>query len=381
MFPRVILSLTLCVLVLLSAHSVASELSVEFTDSEKALLSAFTPWPTAIPADSGNEYSGIRWAEVLGEKLFNDPVLSGNQTISCSSCHLSALGFAESTALAEAGMRPHVRNTQGLLNVAYQRWFGWDGGADSLWSASLRPLLSNIEMGANIDDLATRLRNIDYLADAMQSADVDIRNLGDKNLVVSVSKFIGAYMRTLVSGQTDFDRYLSSLLNEAGEPSAYSASAKRGMKLFFGEGNCFACHFGENFSNGEFHDIGRPFFTGVGKVDPGRYNGIQRIKKDPFSLNGAFNGTHVESEILKTTTVKSGQINFGQWRTPSLRNLLLTAPYMHDGSLSTLREVVDYYADIDPARLHTKGEAILRPLNWSDSERNDLVEFLTTLTE
>lgn len=352
-----------------------------FTDSEKALLEAFSPWPTTVPPDPGNEYSGVAWAESLGATLFNDPVLSADQSISCASCHQHGNGLADGTALPQAGAAPHVRNTQGLLNVGYQRWFGWDGGADSLWAASLRPMLSEIEMASEIDSLAIKLRNTDYLTDALNENDINIASLDDETLVVTVAKFLGAYMRTLVSVNTSFDQFLSEMLSNSEVDSQYSTSAQRGMKIFFGEGNCFVCHFGANFSNGEFHDIGRPFFTGVGQVDPGRFAGIQRIKSDPYSLAGIFNGTNNESEILKTTTVKSGQVNFGQWRTPSLRNLTTTAPYMHDGSLETLRDVVDYYADIDTTRLHAKGEAILKPFNWSESERNDLVEFLETLSE
>lgn len=354
---------------------------VVFTENEKSLLEAFAHWPVTVPPDPGNEYSGLEWAEVLGAQLFNDRVLSGDQSISCASCHLASLGYSDGTALPQAGAAPHVRNTPGLLNIGYQRWFGWDGGADSLWAASLRPMLSEIEMASDIEGVAIRLRNTSYLTEALNQNNIDTAVLDDETLVVSAAKLIGAHMRTLVSGTTAFDNFVSSLLDDSELQSQYSTSAKRGMKIFFGEGNCFVCHFGANFSNGEFHDIGRPFFTGVGEVDPGRFVGIKSVKSDPYNLSGSYNGTHIETEILKTTTVKSGQSNFGQWRTPSLRNLLLTSPYMHDGSLATLREVVDYYAEIDTTRLHNKGETILRPFQWSDSEREDLVEFLKTLSE
>lgn len=351
------------------------------TESEKALLQAFSPWPPAIPADPGNEYSGLQWAETLGEKLFSDPALSADQSVSCASCHQSKHGLTDGKALPDNGAKPHVRNTQGLLNVGYQRWFGWDGGADSLWAASLRPILSEIEMASSIEGLAFRLRNSVYLTESLRQNNIDIGVLNDEELIVTIAKFIAAYIRTLVSGETNFDQYVASLLTGNANQTSYPESAQRGMKIFFGEGNCFVCHFGPNFSNGEFHDIGRPFFTDVGRVDPGRFAGIKRVKNDPYNLSGRFNGTKVETEILKTNTVKSSQANFGQWRTPSLRNLLPTGPYMHDGSLKTLRDVIDYYAEIDPARLHSKGEAILKPFQWSEQEREDLVEFLKTMSE
>ncbi|MFK7995556.1 MAG: cytochrome-c peroxidase [Granulosicoccus sp.] len=376
---QALLKVVVIVFIFGSQHAIGEEIT--FTDDEKSLLKAFSSWPMKMPADPGNEYSGEQWAEILGEKLFNDVALSADQSISCASCHESDRGFADGSALAIAGAKPHVRNTQGLLNVGYQRWFGWDGGADSLWSASLRPLLSEIEMASDIETLSSRLRDTPYVINALDKHNIKLANLDDESLVVLASKLMGAYMRTLISGETSFDQFVGTLLDDSEDNSSYPLAAQRGMRLFFGEGNCFVCHFGANFSNGEFHDIGRPFFTGVGQVDPGRHSGIQRINNDRYNLAGDFNGTGVEAEILKTRTVKSGQINFGQWRTPSLRNLLVTAPYMHDGSLKTLRDVVDYYAEIDPARLHTKGEAILRPFQWSDVEREDLVVFLKTLSE
>jgi len=368
-----------CAALMFSATAAGEEIS--FSATQKSLIASFAPWPDTVPADAGNEYSGSAWAQKLGAQLFNDPVLSSSQQISCATCHQSQHGLADGDPVAILGSQAHVRNTQGLHNVGMQRWFGWDGGADSLWAASLRPILSDIEMASSIEPLAKRLRGTSYLIDTLENNNIDTRGWDDETLMVSVAKFLGAYMRTLVSGETPFDEFVSALLRGDTTQSNYSASAQRGMKLFFGEGNCFVCHFGPNFSNGEFHDIGRPFFTGVGQVDPGRFSGIQRLKSDRYSLVGPFNGTNKESDKLKTRTVKSGQVNFGQWRTPSLRNLKQTAPYMHDGSLETLRDVIDYYADIDVDRLHSKGESILKPFNWTDVQREDLVEFLESLSE
>ena len=202
----------------------------------------------------------------------------------------------------------------------------------------------------------------------------DTAALSGEEFVVLLAKAIASYTRTIVSPQTEFDTFRAALL--AGDVQAlekYSASALRGLKIFFGSANCHVCHFGANFSNGEFHDVGRPFFTGVGRVDPGRHSGIKRVKGDRYNLAGEFNGVVEPRELRKTQTVKLTQSNFGQWRTPSLRNLTLTAPYMHDGSLATLKDVVDYYSDIDPARLHSQGESILKPLNLDEQSRDCLL--------
>lgn len=345
--------------------------------AQLAQLRSFGPWPQAVPADPGNELSGKLWAEALGQRLFNDTALSGDGTLSCASCHEASRAFSDGRPVA-IGVASHVRNSQGLLDVALQRWFGWDGGADSLWAATLRPMFSDIEMNGDIPAIAKRLRNDAHYWQALSRAAGG--SPSDEQLVVLASKAIAAYLRTLQSQRTPFDDYRDAVLSGADADSDYPAAARRGLAIFLGEANCHVCHFGPNFSNREFHDTGRPFFTGVGQVDPGRYTGIERVKSDRYNLLGPFNPMQNPAEIRKTVLVTLGQQNFGQWRTPSLRNLTLTAPYIHDGSLATLRDVVDAYADIDPERLHAGGESILKPLSLSERDRQDLVAFLESLS-
>jgi len=353
---------------------------ITFSNKEKALLKLFGPWPPEMKADPGNEYSNLPWAQALGRKLFTEKALSGDQAITCASCHVESIGFADGLKVAR-GASQHTRNTQGLLNVGYQRWFGWDGGADSLWSASLRPILSSTEMNSSIELVAERLRKSRYFTNYLSMAGIDAAGLSDEKILVVVGKSLSAFQSTLVSDQTPFDLYLRALLaDDLKGQSLYSSSAKRGMKIFFGNANCHVCHFGPNFSNGEFHDIGRPFFTETGKVDPGRFAGIKRVQSDRYNLLGEFNSTRLPSDMQMTATTKIGQENFGQWRTPSLRNLVPTAPYMHDGSIKTLREVIDSYAEIDPSRLHSQGEAVLKPQDWSEQDKMDLVAFLSSLS-
>lgn len=365
-------------------HADNTDTTPFFSAEEQRKILAHGPWPMEVPADPGNELSGLHWAEQLGRTLFDDTRLSNNNSLSCSSCHLPAIGFTDQRVVGK-GVEIHTRNTQSLLNVGLQRWFGWDGGADSLWAATLRPMLSPIEMNADIKTVANHLRDhpqfMHSIEQFLRSGNLSVESATDETLVVLAAKAIAAYMRTISSGITGFDRYRNALAasDESGM-ARFPDAAKRGLKIFMGEANCRLCHFGPNFSNQEFHDTGRPFFTGVGQVDPGRYTGIQRVRKDRYNLGGDFNGTENSAEIRKSTRLRLGQSNWGQWRTPSLRNLTLTAPYTHDGSLSTLRDVVDAYAEIDPARLHSKGEALLKPLNLTSAQRNDLVIFLNTLS-
>jgi cytochrome c peroxidase len=358
--------------------------SIKFTETEIQQLQAHGPWPVEFPSDPGNELSALPWAVQLGERFFNDKNLSGPGTVSCADCHQADKGFTDGLAVAQ-GTGTHVRNTQGLLNIALQRWLGWDGGADSLWAASLRPMFNDIEMQNTEQGVADYIRTLPEStwqhASLPSDSPLNIKELDANQLSVLVAKTIAAYMRTLRSPETEFDRFRTALLNNKQSGiDEYPDAAKRGLKLFLGEANCWLCHFGPNFSNGEFHDIGRPFLTGVGQVDPGRYTGIKRLRQDPYNLLGAYAQSATEFEKLKTESVKLGQSNWGEWRTPSLRNLSLTTPYMHDGSIPTLRGVVDAYADIDPDRLHTDGEAILKPLDLSEQQREDLVTFLLTLS-
>ena len=374
-----------CLLQLVAAQSALAASSSDFyTDVELSRIQSHGPWPSAIPPDPGNEYSGLDWAESAGKRLFEDPNLSNPPGLSCAQCHKAELGFTDGRKVA-VGAQQHVRNTMGLLNVGQQRWFGWDGGTDSLWAASLRPLLSKVEMNQTVENIANYVRgNSSYrnvLERTLAGERESIDEQNDEALVVKVAKLIATYSRTLRSGETLFDRFRQALLEgrKIGEDK-YPMSARRGLKLFVGTANCYVCHFGPNFSNSEFHDTGRPFFTGLGQVDPGRYMGIKRLRTDRYNLMGEFNGTNNDKEIRKTRTVRLSQVNWGQWRTPGLRNLTLTGPYMHDGSLVTLREVVDAYADIDLDRLHTEGESILQPLDLDNTQREDLVSFLKTLS-
>lgn len=373
-------TLHLCVFLAAVSFNATAEDVDGFSAEEIGKIRAHGPWPVKSASDPGNEYSGVGWAEKLGSRFFHDPGLSGNQAISCATCHQASKGFADGLAVAE-GAGTHVRNTQSLFDLSQQRWFGWDGGADSLWAATLRPLLSEIEMNSTVKAIAAYVRS---LPDNTWPADqiLSIKSLSDDELTVFVAKLIAAFTRTIESEPTAFDRYRLGLINNKTQAlSAYPENAKRGLKLFLGEANCWICHFGPNFSNGEFHDTGRSFFTGVGQVDPGRYTGIKRVRSDRYNLLGEFANVAEQSHAkLKTSTVTLTQANWGQWRTPSLRNLTLTAPYIHDGSISSLRGVVDAYADIDPDRLHNDGEAILKPLSLSEQDREDLVAFLRSLS-
>jgi cytochrome c peroxidase len=156
-------------------------------------------------------------------------------------------------------------------------------------------------------------------------------------------------------------------------------AAQRGLAMFVGAGNCSVCHGGPRFSNGEFHDIGIPFFVEPGRVDPGRHEGIRKLQASRYNLLGPFNDDSVRGTATSTRFVALDHRNFGEFKVPSLRNVARTAPYMHNGSMATLRDVIRHYSQLDEDRLHSDGERILKPLGLTDGDVDDLVAFLETL--
>ena len=188
-------------------------------------------------------------------------------------------------------------------------------------------------------------------------------------------------METLRTERTPFDDFRDALARGDREAMArYPAAARRGMKTFVGKGNCSVCHFGPAFTNGEFHDVGIPFALGPGRIDAGRHEGIKRLRASPFNLLGPYSDDATDAAATKTRHVEPQHANFGQFKTPSLRNVALTPPYMHDGRIATLRDVVRHYSELDMDRVHADGESLLRPLRLSEPEIDDLVAFLETLT-
>ena len=352
----------------------------DFSAAELDRIAAHGPWPLPWTADPGNRVSGNAAAIRLGHDLFFDPRLSANRRVACASCHDPARGFQDGRRTGR-GLVTGTRNTPGLLNVRHQRWFGWDGGHDNLWSASLRPVLDPREMGGKASRVARALRSKSTLDCHYAAAFGKRPDAGDPELLVNVAKAIAAWQETLVSPATPFDEFRAALARQDAQvAAAYPAAAQRGLRIFLGRGQCATCHAGPLFSNGEFGDIGMPFFIKPNGVDPGRQGGIKRLLANPYNLLGAYNDDPTRDNATGTKFLRPEHRNFGEFKVPSLRNLTLTAPYMHNGSLATLREVVKHYSELDEDRLHADGERILKPLHLSEAESADLVAFLESLS-
>jgi cytochrome c peroxidase len=356
-------------------------LAAGFSEPEIARILQHGPWPVASMRDPSNRVSGRPEAIAFGKTLFFEARLSRDGKSSCATCHRPELHFADGRKRGE-GFVELDRNTPGLLNVRLNRWFGWDGAADSLWSQSLRPIVDKREMAASTTHVGALVRNDPRLAESFRKTFGEPPSDDDDAVTINAGKALAAFQETLVSGRTPFDDFRDAL--ERGDAQAanrYPDAAQRGLKIFAGKGNCSLCHFGPNFTNGEFADIGIPFFVAPGRVDPGRYGGIGKLQESRANLLGAYNDDPVRSSATGTRHVRIEHRNWGEFRVPSLRNVARTAPYMHNGHLATLRDVVRYYSELDEDRLHADGEKILRPLRLSDAEVDDLVAFLETLSE
>lgn len=364
---------------LLGACIAGGAAAVEFSAAERSVIAGLGPWPPPFVADSSNRASGDPRAVRLGEALFFDHALGGDSRLSCASCHDPGRGFADGRALG-LGRKPLARNTAGLLNLAGNRWFGWGGESDSLWAQSIRPLLASDEMASSAAAVATLVRGSPrYRAGYRDAFGENPDSLADQRLLVDVAKALAAYQETLQSPRTRFDDFRDALL--AGDDAAaavYPAAARRGLKLFIGEGRCVLCHFGPKFSSGEFADIGIPFFAGAG-VDPGRHRGIAVARASPFNRLGRYNDGDPRDNAPAIRGVRRLHRNFGEFKVPGLRSLIATSPYMHNGILPDLRGVVRHYSTIDETRLHADGDKILRPLRWSAAQVEDMVAFLESL--
>ena len=347
---------------------------IDFTAEERARIVAHGPWPPPRSADAGNGVDGRPEAIALGRRLFIDERLAASEKLACVTCHDPQRGFQDGRRFTR-----HGRNTPSLLDAGQQRWFGWDGATDSLWAASLAPLTA-------ADELAATPQHVLALLARDRSLDAGYRRVfgapepGD-SLLVNIAKALAAYQASLVSPRTRFDDFRDALARgDTAAAARYPVAAQRGAKIFVGAGRCFFCHAGPQFTNGEFGDVGRPFFTAAG-VDPGRWGGLQQVLASPHNRLGAFSDApRDDARAVATQHVVQEPRHFGEFKVPGLRGLAATAPYFHDGSAATLDDVVRHYSELDESRLHADGARLLQALKLTPQQSADLAAFLKSLS-
>jgi cytochrome c peroxidase len=371
------------------------------------------------PPDATNRAFDDPTAARLGQRLFFDPRVSADGSRSCATCHDPGRGFADGLELPAPLSAEGVltRHTPSLWNAAYGRWFFWDGRADTLWSQALHPTETEEELGGDRTAIA-RLIHADPVLRAdyeqvfgpLPALDDDARfpeharpvpgdpehphrqaweamAPPDREAVDRVfagyGKALAAYQRLLVSRSSPFDVFAEGLAEgDLEQQAALGPAERRGLRIFLDKGRCRMCHAGPNFTDGEFHGTGVAPLGGGDLFDAARYDGARLVQRDVFNALGAHSDDREGERATQVRTLRVGPESWGEFKTPSLRNVALSPPYMHQGQLATLEDVVRFYSTLEgaaPPGHHQ--EQVLQPLELSGQEQADLVAFLRALTD
>ena len=368
-----------CAIAALVSWAVAAEEQPSFTEGEIRAILAHGPWPAPGKSDPSNRVSGKREAIEFGERLFFEQRLSAAGTFSCGTCHVPERNWTDNQTRGAAAAEVE-RNTPTLMNIRLGRWFGWDGASDSLWAQSIRPILDARELGASPRHVAELVRNDEQLACRYRKTFGAAPSASDDELVlVDVAKALAAFQETLESPSTPFDQFRNTLARgERIVPWRYSEAAQRGLKIFIGKGGCDRCHSGPNFSDGEFHENG--FSARSARPDAGRIEGVERLRESHFNLLGPYNDDPARSTAEGTRRVMGEGGRPEAFKVPTLRHMLLTAPYGHHGEIERLADAVRHYSELNPERLRGGGEDAPKPLHLTEREQTDLVVFLESLS-
>jgi cytochrome c peroxidase len=363
-----------------------------------------------LPPDPSNAVADDPDAMALGGQIFFDPRFSANGQVSCATCHVPALYFTDGKPLGQ-GVGTIKRHTMSLVGSAYSPWYTWDGKADSLWAQAILPLEHAAEHAGDrlsyartlakhygeeyralfgpLPDLWDSLRFGAHASPGgnagQQSAWRELAASDQEaitRVAVNMSKALAAYQRTLLPEPARFDRYVAALDRQGNLPAGASDDSRltadeiAGLRLFLGKGQCINCHNGPLLTNFEFHNTGVPGVPGL-PLDHGRRDGVVLLRASEFTCLGSYSDAAANECGEIRFLPADSNMDDGKFRTPTLRNVAETAPYMHAGQYATLREVVEHYNRGGNALL---GHNELVPLELSEQEVVQLEAFLATLT-
>ncbi len=292
--------------------------------------------------------------------------------IACVTCHQPDRAFTDQRARAH-GLADLPRNTPALANLRQLRWYGWGGASDSLWLASIRPMLDPREFDGNRTSITRIFERDPDLAACYRAVFGEQPRRDAQTTIVNVGKALAAFQDTLVTGRTAFDRFRDALLRgDALAMADYPVAALRGLKWFVGGGGCVACHHGPNLTDGGFHAVVAAPATAATIQDSGRLDDAKRLRSNPMNLLGTHNDDRFRANPAATRAAGVNADLRGRFRTPSLRNVAVTAPYMHDGRFEHLTQALQHGGRI-PAAAPAAGMRAARI--------DDLAAFLATLTD
>ncbi len=394
-----------------------------FTMDQWAKISKLSPLPDLLP-DTTNKYADNPMAATFGQRLFMDKAFSGPikvddgnngatgmvgdaGKIACVSCHQPANYFMDRRTnpnTTSIGVDYMIRNAASAINSSYYvTWCERDGVRDTQWSDSLTDPEDPTSMGGSrllVAHVLYKKYKSDYeaifgpLDKRLDPADPNAAQLpatglpGDmgnfdnmaapdkviiNTIFANFGKAVQAYVRKLISKNAPFDQYV------AGNYSAITPAAKRGLGLFIGKANCTGCHSGPAFTDSQFHDVGMvQMGTHTNNMETGRFDAIPVVLGIEFNSNGDYSDDKNSHRLDGVTQIPTDK---GKWRTTGLREVGVTAPYMHTGQMATLDDVVTFYNNGgDMTGFIGTRDMLITPLNLTDGEKSDLVEFLKTLT-
>ena len=394
-----------------TAEDLAAELGLSSIELRRILALGPLGEP---PPDATNRFADDDEAAALGHALFFDTRLSGDGSVSCATCHEPSKAFTDGRAVS-VGTDAGTRNAPTVLDAAHQRWLTWDGRADSLWAQALQPMERSFEMDGDRTAIvrtvltdpelraiyestfrpAPSVAWLDALPEQARPLADDPNDPavlawaalseGDREVIdacfANLGKALAAYQRRLHGGETKLDRFVRGLRDGDREAlSALSPEALAGLRLFVGRAGCIQCHEGPMLSDGEFHLVGVPSPGGGMPNDAGRFLGARIVKQDAFNAAGRHSDDPEGGAALRVSTLAVSPETWGAFRTPSLRHVGRTAPYMHAGQLPDLESVVRFYSTLEGAvQLDHHREQVLVPLELTEAESAALLTFLRSL--
>jgi len=325
-------------------------ISIESFASEKKTKQLEPLPPPPVPKDNPISKEKID----LGKKLFFDRRLSGDGTTSCANCHDPEKAFTDASEISLSyPTTRNFRNAPTLMNVAYAKYLFWDGRAKTLEEQAEFPVMSPFEMNQNIDFVEEEIRIVPEYREAFK------RIFGQDVNIKLIAKAIAAFERTLISNNAPIDGYLK------GDKNSLSSEAKKGLEIFIGKGKCIECHYGAYLSDQKFHALmvpENPKYANEEKfIVTRRY--IAKINKYPDYMN-------IKEDLGRYFNTKQKR-DYRAFKTPTLREIAKTSPYMHNGIFKSLDEVIDFFN-----KGGRYGNKLLKPMNLTDEEKKALKTFL-----